>query len=262
MMPPLRSEEEWVRALLQGVLRVPVQEHDDGSRPGMYHLDVQYPDRSPAAVEIVAAADQEAMAFSRTRAERWQVEGLVGGWIVSVAPASRRWKQLARGLPQFLAELEQRGIRELSQAQLLTHPIEAATKLGIRSVLQSPTRFPGSIYVLVEEPLERTGGFPSTTGNEFVEWVGVFLSQRADVRDKLARSRAAERHAFVVLPPFCTAPSKCSTFSHRVNRPAPAKPLACRMRSRTCGRPAPGTLGLAFGGPPRKVGPPLTKPRT
>ena len=194
--------------MLQEALGVPVEQHDDGSRPGMHDLDVLYPDRPRAVVEIVAAADQEAMALSRTRRERWQAEGLAGGWIVSILPAPGRWRRLVRELPTFLATLEQAGITELSRARLLSEPIEAATRLGIVAALQSGTNFPGSIYPQVEELPERRAGFRSETGNELPQWITRFLRDPAqqDVRDKLRRSEAAERHAFVVLPAFGTAP--------------------------------------------------------
>ena len=83
-MPALRPEEEWVRSLLQAILRVPVEQRDDGSRPQMHDLTIAYPDRPHAALEVTAAADAEMIEFWRhIEPDRWQETGLVGGWSVA-----------------------------------------------------------------------------------------------------------------------------------------------------------------------------------
>jgi hypothetical protein len=174
----------------------------------MHDLDICYPDREPGAVEIVAAADQHAMALSRTRRGRWQAEDLAGAWAVWVVPRRRSWSALEKQLPPFLAELERAGISELRRDDLLGAYPNETTELGLAGVLRVATEHPASIYVQVEEPAERTGGFPSDTGDELAAWITAFLSEpeQRDVLDKLSRSGAAERHAFVVLPAFATAP--------------------------------------------------------
>jgi hypothetical protein len=60
-MKPLRPEEEWARDIISQTLSVPVEQHDDNSRDGMHDLWIVYPDRPPAAVEVTAAADPEAI---------------------------------------------------------------------------------------------------------------------------------------------------------------------------------------------------------
>ena len=55
--------------------------------------------------------------------------------------------------------------------------------------------------------LERSAGFVSPTGDPIAAWVGPFLrDERPDVEAKLGRSGAHERHAFVLIPGFTTAP--------------------------------------------------------
>ena len=80
----------------------------------------------------------------------------------------------------------------------------AADDLGIVSMGQSGTAFPGSIYVTLDLPAERTGGIVADTGDALAAWVGDFLEghERQDVRHKLLRSGADERHAFLILPGF------------------------------------------------------------
>jgi hypothetical protein len=72
---------------------------------------------------------------------------------------------------------------------------------GVVTATQNDTAFPGSIYVLQDLPLEQVASFVADTGDLVAEWLGDFLHDdaRADVRQKLARSGADERHAFVLV---------------------------------------------------------------
>lgn len=83
-----------------------------------------------------------------------------------------------------------------------------ARALGIVSANKSETDFPGSIYLTIEQPHERTGGVVDSTGSAVPGWVRDFLldAHQSDVLNKLARSRAAERHACILLPGFTNAP--------------------------------------------------------
>jgi hypothetical protein len=80
--------------------------------------------------------------------------------------------------------------------------------LGVVGAEQSGTDFPGSIYVTLDLPAKRSGGMVAITGDPLAQWISSFLKDggRRDVRQKLARSGADERHAFVVMPGFTTAP--------------------------------------------------------
>ncbi len=89
-----------------------------------------------------------------------------------------------------------------------------ARDLGIVSGNQSATTsFPGSIYLTIEQPHERTGGVVDRTGSAVPSWVPAFLHDphQGDVLSKLARSGTSDRHAFILLPGFTTAPFPSST---------------------------------------------------
>jgi hypothetical protein len=79
--------------------------------------------------------------------------------------------------------------------------------LDIVRLHQSGTDSTGSIYVTLELPVERTGGFVADNGDALAHWIGGFLRDeaRADVRRKLDAAGCAERHAFVIHPGFATA---------------------------------------------------------
>ena len=67
--------------------------HDTGASASMYGLEISYSDGSRAAAEVVAAADPASISLWRlmndASHDRWQVDGLVGGWSVSLDPEAR-----------------------------------------------------------------------------------------------------------------------------------------------------------------------------
>jgi hypothetical protein len=212
-MKPLRPEEEWVRDIIKQTLSVPVEQHDDNSRDGMHDLWIVYPDRPPAAVEVTAAADPESIQLSKLIAarERWQVPGIRGGWAITVDTSRRLANRLFAELPALLSELEAAGdasVRVDPQTGAGGRWDARAHELGITTLFQSAgTDFPGSVYVLLDQPLEPKAGFVAPTGDAIAEWIGRYLqADRASDLAKLARSGAHERHAFVLVPMFTTAP--------------------------------------------------------
>jgi hypothetical protein len=119
--------------------------------------------------------------------------GLRGGWAVSVAPAALA-KSLFKELPAFLSELEAAGETHVDIKR--DHAAgqrwgARAQNLGITDLMQSDTDYPGSIYVLLDLPLEQSAGFVAPTGNAIAAWIGDYLqSERPRVLAKLARSGA------------------------------------------------------------------------
>jgi hypothetical protein len=197
-MPPLRAEEEWARQLIEAELGRPVAQHDDGSRPGMHDLDVSNGEGRRAAVEVTAAVDPgstELWNIVNGRG-RWVEPDLVGGWLVTVKPNARH---VRRKLPPFLRSLERAGIGRFPDSA--RQPTAIESPLGLVQAIQSSTDFPGSIYVDLDFPLDQIAGFTADTGDALAAWLGDFLhdDSRADLRQKLARSGAAERHAFVIV---------------------------------------------------------------
>ena len=212
-MPELRAEEKVVAATITTTLGLKVVQHDDGKQPGMHDLNIITADGTSAAVEVTAAADPDSIQLWKLvngRDERWTVPDLEGGWLLQLEPTARA-KRLLRELPGFLRELEGHGVTEIGR-QRRREPRgsleEKACSLGIVSGKQSGTDFPGSIYLTIEQPDERTGGVVDSTGSAVPSWVGEFLldPRQSDVLAKLARSGTSERHAFILVPGFTTAP--------------------------------------------------------
>lgn len=186
---------------MSAILGVPVEQHDDGSRPGMHDLNILYTDLPAAAVEITSAADAEMIAFYRRMNEgRWIEPALAGGWAIHVH-RSAQWKRLERELPGLLRSWEEAGVHQFRPGRG-TPDERLAAELRLTSAFRSGTSFPGSIYVMADIPPERAGGFVQPTGDALAEWLSEFLHSpaRAGDRRKLALSRAAETHVFVIVP--------------------------------------------------------------
>lgn len=213
-MTDLRSEEKIVAATIVATLGLRVEQHDDGSRPGMHDLNILAADGTSAAVEVTAAADPDSIRLWKLvngRDERWTVPNLQGGWMLQLVPTARA-KRLLKDLPAFLEELEGKEITEIPRQRRRHEGPESvegrARVLGIVSGNQSSTDFPGSIYLTIERSPERTGGVVDSTGSAVPGWVRDFLldPNQSDVLSKLERSGARERHAFIPVPGFSTAP--------------------------------------------------------
>lgn len=195
----------------------------------MHDLWIRDEQKPPAAVEITAAADFESMKLWKlvNSGDRWIVDGLAGGWALWLVPSAARAKWRVKQFPAFLAELEAEGVRsvdvEPEHTSLGTWG-RRAHDLGIANAFQGDTTFPGSVYMSLDSPLERSAGVVSPTGDPIAAWVGPFLrDERPDVVAKLGRSGAPERHAFVLVPGFTTAPFAVTEL---LMRPRVALPLA------------------------------------
>lgn len=194
-------------------LGVQVVQHDDGSRDGMHDLDIVRAGRRDAA-EVTAAADAKSIELWKLvtdREDRWIVPALEGGWSVALEPSAQARRVLVK-LPDLLAEMERRGVREYRRRftqRPLVDPIERhAVNLGVMHASQGDTSYPGVIYLTVQQARERMGGIVDPTCGNLPPWVAGFLAdpKQADVRAKLNSSGAVERHTFIILPVFTTAP--------------------------------------------------------
>lgn len=185
---------------MEAELGVPVVQHDDGSRDAMHDLEVIYGNGSRAAVEIRCAVDREQTEFWNVvnGRGRWIESDLVGGWFVLAKPNAR---QLRRQLPPFLRSLERAGLSAFPSYRAEPSANVVDPPRGVVRASQNGTDFPGSIYVQPDLPNEQIAAFMSDTSDAVADWLGVFLHDDAcrDVREKLARSGVAERHAFVVV---------------------------------------------------------------
>lgn len=91
-MSKLRPPEEWARQLIERTLGTTVRQHDDGSRPGMYDLDIiSSEDMVIGAVEVTAAVEPEATAYWRAadHGEPWTDGRITGAWTVHVSQRKR-----------------------------------------------------------------------------------------------------------------------------------------------------------------------------
>ncbi len=232
-MARLRDDELWAQACIQHALPgCSVEQHDDGSRPGMYDLKIVYPDGSTGAVEVTAAADAPRVDLwreVRKRAMLRQESSLAGGWLVRILPSARA-RELDRQLPGLLQELEREGRRVIWGARASGDQLEArAGRLGIAEAHQSATDRPGSIYVMPPEgPREQMGGYAPLSGDPLAVWLGEWLAdpRRSDNVRKLLASGADERHVFVLVPGFTQAPFAVIDLLISPDAPMPVIPPA------------------------------------
>ena len=226
MNPRDRWDERLAIRCIGSELGVEVVVHDDGSEQSMYDLIIVYPDRPPGAVEVTAAADPDAIALGRLvyDAERWIVPDIVGGWAASVRPTAR-WRDIQARLPALLRAMEGQGVLR-AEPEIWWQPgpyDEELEALGILHLMQSGTDFPGSVYLIIEQGLERTAGAVPTSGRPLIEWLAEWFD-RADKTDNLRKLDAAgaeERHLFLILPSFAEAPFAVTDLLSRDGAPLP-----------------------------------------
>jgi hypothetical protein len=220
-MPKTRGEESWVGACIEAALPgVNVVQHDDGSEPSMYDLDLFRDGALFAACEVTAAADAESIELWNLingSTERWVEQGLLGGWMVTVSPTCRA-KRLRHELPDLLRILE-----TVATGSKRQEAIERLHRLNVVSAHRNGTDFPGSIYVTLQRDGERTGGVVPATGSGLVSWLNGWMCEPAQEHnlEKLRTAEAAERHLFVLFPGFTTAPFSASDLLMRGDAPLP-----------------------------------------
>ena len=227
-MAQLRDEEEWARTLVSAVLRVPVEQYDDGSLPGMHDLRILR-GNADEALEVTAAADPDSIQLWKLvngTDERWIEPGLRGGWRVELVPTANA-KKLRRDLPSLLAELERQRVDRLETEHAMSAQGEMARALGIVAASQGDTQYPGSIYVLIDQETRNYPAVASGSPRSVASWISAFLGapERSDVRTKLARSGATRRHVFILVSAFSTAPASLVTVLLHNDEPHGLPPL-------------------------------------
>ncbi|HEU5152047.1 MAG TPA: hypothetical protein VFU19_16250 [Iamia sp.] len=203
--------EEWACLTMSAALDATVEIHDDNSQPSMHDLEIAYPDGRLAVGEVTSNTDGASVALWKhiNSGDRWIDPNLEGGWALSLRPEAQG-TAVQRFVPIILRLLEGMGVRRVEPDDDDFAPAwsQQLFQLGVASASQHETAFAGSIYVTLEQPSERSGGVVDQTGADLSRWIGEFLAEPklADVRSKLARAEVDERHAFVVVPGFSTAP--------------------------------------------------------
>jgi hypothetical protein len=227
-MSTLSDEEVWARDCVRAALPgSTVKQHDDGSEPGMYDLTITYPDGGIGAIEVTAAADAQQLELwklIKRRGRPWIEPSLAGGWLVQIQPSARA--NLLKKLPDLLSRLErvgQRFVRGRNGADQLS---TLAGELRIIEARQSPTDRPGSIYIMPPQRLEQMGGSSPVNGDRLFAWLSTWIPDpsRTDNLRKLARSGAADRHLFVLVPGFNEAPFAVNDLLITPNMPLPTIP--------------------------------------
>lgn len=192
--------EDWARRIVQNALNREVRIHDDNSQPSMYDLRIGPVDAPEVAIECVGAVD-------RTYTETWNVgpaKGsftlpVAGNWTVEISPTARIKRTVMPRLPQFLTELERRGLDAISYNHWLP-PIDqpmlnVMDSIGIIHASRYSAPYSGKVYLT----MPGTGGCVDHTGSKLPEWLGDFLRDpaQADVLSKLQRAGTRNCHAFV-----------------------------------------------------------------
>jgi hypothetical protein len=209
----LRPPEEWARQLIERTLGMTVRQHDDGSKPGMYDLDIISENTVIGAVEVTAAVEAEATAYWRAadHGEPWSDARIAGAWTVHTSPRASV-RELRRRLPDLLVKFQDAGIQSYDAPEEWDRrpPDTDAAALGVTSALHGPTDFPGRIYLMPPSDSKPIATFAAETGNPLIDWAVGWLRQpsQADNLRKLDAAAPAQRHLFLILPPLTVAPDE------------------------------------------------------
>jgi len=212
--------------MISAALDLEVVQHDDGTAESMYDLDILRDDRVIGAVEVTALVDGDAQALWKlvNSDEQWTEPTIRGGWSVKLHPLTRG-KRLLKELPRLLATLEALELDTVRHPRASRSEVEAfAAELGVLAAVQSSTNLPGSIYCTIDTR-DRVGVWVEGVPTETSAWIAHVLDNPDQAHNlaKLNDSRATERHLFLWVPPFTTAPAAVVHLLMGDN-PAPASP--------------------------------------
>lgn len=194
-----RPEEEWARQIVEKKLGRKVTRYDNGSASGMYDLRVEPLEAPEIAIECVGAVDPvstETWNMGQTKGPR--TLSIEGDWRVVIDPGTNI-KHLKKHLEPLLQALERQKLTTVAVDFSLKRDdpglYQEFKSLGITYAFCY--RLPGAGNVSLGMP--GRGGARDHHGSAIPGWVSSFLRDpgRQDVLDKLTRSGAAERHAFI-----------------------------------------------------------------
>ncbi|KKO47540.1 hypothetical protein VT06_16530 [Arsukibacterium sp. MJ3] len=192
--------EDWAQKIVTKELNTQVEVYDNGSESGMYDL-IAGPVNAPEyAIECVGSVDPAAT-------ETWNIgpaKGPMkvcssGNWLVSIKK-STRIKSLKIHISKAIFKCESLGLTEFTPVdwQLRRFNLELFNELdelGITSFQMY--KKDGSGYAHLS--MDGGGGPINQSSDALIDWIGSFLSShdKLDVVNKLRKSRAKEKHAFV-----------------------------------------------------------------
>ncbi|PKG97578.1 hypothetical protein [Paraglaciecola sp. MB-3u-78] len=194
------TTEDWARQIVAKELSTQVEVHDNGSKPGMYDLRIG-PVSDPAyAIECVGSVDPVATVT-------WNIGPAKGpmkvcssrDWLVSIKK-STSIKSLKIHLSKAIVNCESLGLTEFTPVdwQLKRFNLELFNKLDELGITSFQTyKKDGSGYAYLS--MDGGGGPINQSSDAFIDWVGSFLSSnnKLDVVEKLRKSCAKEKHAFI-----------------------------------------------------------------
>src|ERR1700689_3243616 len=134
------ADEDLARLFLASVLRVPVTVHDQRSGHSMHDLEITYGDGRRGAAEVVSTrtAKQAAQQAAVRRSGYTTDKQVRHTWIARVSPDTVI-KRVVPLLPEFLAELEQACITDLSRNRYYGPEMHARLRaLHVTSALAYP----------------------------------------------------------------------------------------------------------------------------
>ena len=192
------TDEELATRVIQLALGVPVIQHDDRAGNSEYDLKILYRGGRAGAAEVVSTRDQARMSLTSAAGKRGytRCSELTRHWIVLALPGTNIHKN-AKGIRALLVQLEQANADRLRRAD--RHPLTTIMlDLGIGSCWSSaPTpRHPPGFYVWPDSFAAFVGD-----GESVRKFCEEFLAdeKQADVRAKLRRAEADERHVVIIL---------------------------------------------------------------
>lgn len=201
------EHEEAALRVVECVLGTPVVLHDFNIGRSVPDLRIDYPDRAPGYVEVVAdeSPDWRSLHAALDGGNRViEVPGLIYDWWIWLLP-NAHVKTLAADLPRLLHQLDQAGetfghtVGPQLDEQIARSPFrETIRRLGIHRLVAGK---PASGAAAARLVLPGTEGPVDIDLDRVPAWCAEFLRapQRADVRKKLMDTGASERHAFIVV---------------------------------------------------------------
>ncbi|MEZ0093633.1 hypothetical protein [Streptacidiphilus sp. EB129] len=199
--------EEFVRTCISRTLGVPVHAHDDGSRQSMYDLEIRYPDRRAAPVEVTSDVDQRVASTLGTLHKMydqnaWVALSLQLNWSLQ-AIQNPNLKQLKRHAETQLRALELAGLTEFESQQYgwpgdseeVTVAVQTLARCGVERAHSA--RAPEVAQIWVHTTLG--GGAWDGSAECIVQWINDFTADPhcADNLGKLAVPGATEGHLAV-----------------------------------------------------------------
>jgi hypothetical protein len=143
--------------------------------------------------------------------------------MVELLPQARGRRVLAE-LPGLLREMEAEGISRHVVLRDFGRFDDRVSGLGITSLLWGDTAFPGSVYMTIDLPAERSGGAVGASGDPLAVWLADWIRDPSQTHNlqKLMNSGADKRHMFVFLPGFTSAPFTVSYLLSSDEPPMPS----------------------------------------